>query len=867
MNSRIRRSSRFFNFIALAMRARRAAGVPAFLLAAAALGVAAVPARAADNVTVYESDGTTVVASGDTLDEVKDSVQSGYVVVFSDDASSGTTLSFSGDATLTLQSDSDTVRTVTGTADFFSFANETTNTLNLSDLVFDGNGSVCFASVSAGTLEIVGDEATIRNMNSSSYGGAIHAGRTTNLGTVTLSGTLTFSTNTSSGHGGALAAENVTLSGRTTFTGNKGSFGGAIYTTDTVAFSDAGSEATFTTNTSSGSGGAIYTGKNVTFSGDGSRTTFTGNKGSSGGAIYAYSSSGTVTFSGDGSTTIFEDNTASNKGGAIYAAGNVAFSGAGASATFSGNTANGAANDVYAKGNVSVSGTGTYSFGGGVVTAGTLSISDGATVTFGAGSITNIGGVLELSGATLTIAGGNTTRFAVGGGVAFGTGTTNSLIFEVGEGQLDDDGETLLLSGDASALASSPEVMTLRYTGSGAANVERLLSASGSGVVLTETEYAFTLTRGGNVVGYGNALDAYTKAGASVSVADGSVITVYADGANAAPLVFSQSATLTLRSATAGVVRTITGTDGTERFFSFAGSMNTLNLSDLVFDGNGSLRFARDNSGTLEIVGDNVTIRNMASEGVGAIYADRVILLGKLTFSGDECDYGGAVGAHGSVSLLGSGSTTTFSNNTASTGDGGAIYAGTDVTFSGDGASATFTNNTASDRGGAIFTYSGNVTFSGDGASATFSGNTANGAANDVYARGNVSVSGTGTYSFGGGIVTAGTLSISDGATVTFADGAINAIAGATTISGAGTTATFANDGAGALNTFSGGLTVSDGATVKIGTSAATPAAAGTVTFAGDGATLDFTGGVFAFEEGAKLALAGSGLTMKLENW
>ncbi|MGN0883719.1 MAG: beta strand repeat-containing protein [Candidatus Spyradosoma sp.] len=661
-----------------------------------------------------------------------------------------------------------------------------------------------------------------------------------------------------------LSIENLKLAGGSGGDQYSGKFGGALSFLDKAYLS--GVNAHFENNSVTNCGGAIFA--KWSFRLDGTNT-FVGNRaGELGGAImlggedmaYTFDFSGTNRFERNSAreggaisvekvdalisgTNDFIDNQATSRGGAISAGGNVAFSGDASAATFSGNTANGKANDVYAGGNVSVSGTGTYAFGGGIVTGGTgaLSISGGAMVSFGAGSITNIAGELSLSGATLTIAGGNTTTFSVGGGVAL-TGTTNSLIFEVGEGQLDSDAdpadrETLLLSGDASALASSPGAMTLNYTGTlSAANLECSLRADAAGVFLVETEYPFTLSRGGNVVGYGNALDAYTKAGASVSVGSGSVITVYADGANSAPLVFSQSATLTLRSATAGVVRTITGTDGTKRFFSFAGSTHTLYLTDLVFDGNGSLRFARDNSGTLEIVGDNVTIRNMKpSEIGGAIYANNVVLSGTTTFTGNEGTYGGAVDAYESVALSG---TTTFTNNTASTGNGGAIYAGR------------------------------NVAFSGDGSEATFSGNTANGKANDVYAKGNVSFSGAGTYSFGGGIVTMGTgaLSISDGATVTFADGAINSIAGATTISGAGTTVTFANDGADALNTFSGGLTVSDGATVKIGTSAATPAAAGTVTFAGD-ATLDFTGGAFAFEDGAKLALSGSELTMKLENW
>ena len=740
--------SRSFKFLNSAARPRRAfsAGVPAFLLAAAALGVAAVPARAA-NVAVCDSDGNTI-ESGQTVADVFGYIESGRIVKFDGPTGGitwGETLEFltTSDSTLTLESADATERTVTGTADFFRSVGSLT--LNLKTLVFDGNRGVedyahQFAESNHAAVTIVGDAATIQNMeNETASGGAIYAKTD-----AAVSGTA-FKNNETGKSGGAIAADgNVSVSGETNFSEN-------------IAWV---------------LGGAVYAGGNVSVSG----------------------------------TATFVDNVSVTAGGAIYAGGNVEFSGDGSTATFSDNRwmAAGRKNDVCAGGNVVVKDAGTYSFGGGVVAAGGLSISDGADVTFGAGSYTKIANALTLSGATLTIAGGNTTTFTVGG-ITLDSGTTNSLVFEIGDGQLDAGGTTLLLAGDASALAGT-NVMTVNYTGAlSAPNVELALSADENGVSITETARAFTLSRGSVVVGYADALAPFSKSGASVSVESGDVITVYGDGENGETLTFTTAAELTLKS-DSDAVRTVTGTTN----FSYSGRSLTLNLTKLVFDGSGSFMFAQSGgtkTDTLRIVGGDATIRNMKSaiggalfsnggvsvEGTttftgnsatsygGAIASDRgnVSVAGTTTFAGNTAgDFGGAIFSYrGNVSVSGS---TTFANNTAGS-VGGAICSGNGgVSVSG---TTKFENNSATAAGGAIYTL-GTLEFSGAGSEATFSGNTAGGRANDVHAD-DVVIRDAGTYAFGGGIVAEGGLSISGGADVTFGAGSVTNVSGALTLAGA----------------------------------------------------------------------------------
>ncbi|MBQ4142108.1 MAG: PEP-CTERM sorting domain-containing protein [Thermoguttaceae bacterium] len=169
----------------------------------------------------------------------------------------------------------------------------------------------------------------------------------------------------------------------------------------------------------------------------------------------------------------------------------------------------------------------------------------------------------------------------------------------------------------------------------------------------------------------------------------------------------------------------------------------------------GANKFTGNRSGTY---GSAVSATNavITGTGTGNLFANN-------TANTSGTTYGGAVYASSSVNASG---TNTFTGNTAC--QGGAIYGAGEVVISGNG---TFTNNTATSEGGAIYHQYGTLRFTGNGTDLVFSGNTANGAANDVHIQNsaNFIIEGNGTYSFGGGITTgnSASMTIKDGANVT----------------------------------------------------------------------------------------------------
>ncbi|MBE6426636.1 MAG: hypothetical protein E7029_11775, partial [Planctomycetaceae bacterium] len=169
----------------------------------------------------------------------------------------------------------------------------------------------------------------------------------------------------------------------------------------------------------------------------------------------------------------------------------------------------------------------------------------------------------------------------------------------------------------------------------------------------------------------------------------------------------------------------------------------------------GANKFTGNRSGTY---GSAVSATNavITGTGTGNLFANN-------TANTSGTTYGGAVYASSSVNASG---TNTFTGNTAY--QGGAIYGAGEAVISGNG---TFTNNTATSEGGAIYHQYGTLRFTGNGTDLVFSGNTANGAANDVHIQNaaNFIIEGNGTYSFGGGITTgnSASMTIKDGANVT----------------------------------------------------------------------------------------------------
>jgi len=183
--------------------------------------------------------------------------------------------------------------------------------------------------------------------------------------------TVTFSSNTAVGSGGAIAGYNgsaITFTNADViFGGNTANNGGAVLNYNNSAITFINANITFGGNKAYSDGGAMYnyltdqifTGSTVTFSGNTAEN--------NGGAVFNTVS--TMTFTG--TNAIFSGNTATNGyGGALYiSSGAVIFNTDGAEVLFTGNTASGKPNDVYLDigGKLNISGSNAIRFEDGIL--------------------------------------------------------------------------------------------------------------------------------------------------------------------------------------------------------------------------------------------------------------------------------------------------------------------------------------------------------------------------------------------------------------------------------------------------------------------------------------------------------------------
>ncbi len=308
------------------------------------------PAASGGGLT-FEQAGETVVGTG--------TVTSGNVLIATGNGDSGGSLTFSDSTVLTFQSNTDTIRVISGGG---SAADLTTG--------------APFLAVTTGNLTLTVQNIQFSNGYSDSDGGAISAASEINL-----IGAVEFANNATAGKGGAAAAQTITING----------------------------QAAFTDNQSTGSGGALSA-QSATINGN---STFSGNKSSdSGGAIAA----NTIVISG---RQTFTGNSAQNVGGAL-AGNSITFSGVSSTIIFSGNrqgvsaTAAGTPNDIYltndsttgALGALTIQDTGTYSFGGGIDASGggSVTVANGANAALIDSSVSLFTGTLTTdSDSQLTI--------------------------------------------------------------------------------------------------------------------------------------------------------------------------------------------------------------------------------------------------------------------------------------------------------------------------------------------------------------------------------------------------------------------------------------------------------------------------------
>lgn len=223
-----------------------------------------------------------------------------------------------------------------------------------------GHGGAIYAK---GSFEIV--DSTFTNNESAKDGGAIAFDNYGVRGT--------------NGYQGWTEEDEVSRTiTKSEFIGNKAKNGGVVAVkaeTDFYAVPTMFDEVTFTSNSATGKGGAILAEDDITVK----NSTFGGNGADKGGALFV-DLDANVTLQ----DVVFTSNKAEASGGAIFVetGSSVTFTG---DATFSGNTAGGVLNDIHNDGSLAVN-AGTLTLDGGITGNGTLTFADGSSLNVKLGS-------------------------------------------------------------------------------------------------------------------------------------------------------------------------------------------------------------------------------------------------------------------------------------------------------------------------------------------------------------------------------------------------------------------------------------------------------------------------------------------------
>lgn len=275
------------------------------------------------------------------------------------------------------------------------------------DFKIETNGNVTFSN----------NKAIGNGPNDESNGGAIAVQGSSPNASMTFDN-VNFSDNSSVTRGGAIynGDTNITINGKGEFSGNTSKTGGAVYNLDTTGNTKftTGTDSTFTSNSATGNGGAIANFDGVVNVGQNNE--FSNNTAQKGGAIYNSNWQKTAVTNISGGTT-FSNNEATDKGGAIYNSGSVKMDTTAGDITFTNNSSANGGSDAYLDGNSSeliVSGTNEnnkVSFGSansiagdGKIThqsAGTFEIKDNQNLDAFTGTYKQTGGKTTLDNSTI----------------------------------------------------------------------------------------------------------------------------------------------------------------------------------------------------------------------------------------------------------------------------------------------------------------------------------------------------------------------------------------------------------------------------------------------------------------------------------
>jgi outer membrane autotransporter protein len=453
-------------------------------------------------------------------------------------------------------------------------------------------------------------------------------------------------------------------------------------------------------------------------------------------------------------------------------------------------------------GTLTLSGTNTYA-GGTTITGGAVSIAADANLGNAAGALTLNGGVLQVTGTTLTQLARNVVLGTAGGGFDIADAGNSFTVTQPlsGPGALSKAGAgTLVLSG-ANTYAGATTVAsgTLRAGAAGSFSATSAVTvASGAALDLAGFNQSVGSLAGAGAVTLG--------AGTLTTGSDGSSTAFSGAISGTGGLTKAGAGIFTLSGANAyGGATTVTG--GTLR----AGAAGAFSAASAFTVAAGAV---------LDLAGLNQSIGSLAGAGAVTLGA------GTLTIGSDGSStaFSGAITGTGGLTKAGAGTFTLSGANSytgATTVAGGTLRAGAAGTFAagsaftvGAGAVldlAGFNQTVASLSGaGTVALGAGTLSTGGDGSSTTFSG--------AINGTGGLTKAGSGTFTLSGNSGYSGATTIAGGTLVVNGSIANSAVTvGGGLLAGSGTV---------------GGIAVAGGGTVAPGNSIGTLNVAGNVAFA-----------------------------------
>lgn len=455
-------------------------------------------------------------------------------------------------------------------------------------------------------------------------------------------------------------------------------------------------------------------------------------------------------FFGRGQVTLSNNNFTNNglSGTTITAKGGAFYNDA-----FAGTTSNLTDNDF--SNNVAVNGGAIFNSPNNSGTAHTI-ISGGEyknnfATTFG-GAIYNSTGRTEISGATFTNNGGTRTI-----GTNTYTTVSGGAIYNISDNSLSINLSSF--NGNSAGKGGAIYDTAINTTSISGSNFKSNSATTNGGAIyangpmnITDGSFGGANASDGNSAASGGAI--YNDG--TITISGGTTFTNNSATSNGGAIYNNSSKTIDLDAAKFTANKATSGLGGAVYNLGTVSNSTGNYLSNSASSGG-----AIYNSGTITTIsgtfgGDNSSDGNTVTASGGAIYNAGSITTLSGTFKNNSAASGGAIYNNGTITnALSSG--TSFTNNSATTGNGGAVFNNTGRTINLDGANFT-TNRATNGSGGGLYN-AGTTTISG----ATYSGNSAS-SGGAIFNSGTATITNS-TFSnnsatSGGAICNSGTLNI-----------------------------------------------------------------------------------------------------------